>query len=163
MRRSLGDQIDYFEADLTAFTSIRRLMEVAESSSPSPDRPVWASEVDSEPQPWKPTPVEVETIPASSVAPAPGTNASAPAAANATTTNTTTATKPTAAGNATAHSPAPVPAGSPAPVPGNISEGQLVASIQPYYEDYVATIQPYPDAAAEGEHCCSFGARLLHY
>eukprot|EP00878_Enallax_costatus_P028167 GHUV01030386.1.p1 GENE.GHUV01030386.1~~GHUV01030386.1.p1 ORF type:complete len:331 (+),score=108.13 GHUV01030386.1:1130-2122(+) len=95
MRRNLGDSIEYFEADLTAYSSIRRLMEVTAANNAGA-RPPWASNPDSEPAAWKPTPVEVETIPspaptvAVTTAPAAtATNGSLPAAA------ATNASKPT--------------------------------------------------------------------
>eukprot|EP00878_Enallax_costatus_P027503 GHUV01029622.1.p2 GENE.GHUV01029622.1~~GHUV01029622.1.p2 ORF type:complete len:279 (+),score=87.45 GHUV01029622.1:1130-1966(+) len=147
MRRNLGDSIEYFEADLTAYSSIRRLMEVTAANNAGA-RPPWASNPDSEPAAWKPTPVEVETIPspaptvAVTTAPAAtATNGSLPAAA------ATNASKPT--GNGTTVLPAP------APLSVNSSGGDLVASIQPYYEDYIATIQPYEVSGAAGEHSCA--------
>lgn len=52
MRKSLGAEVEYFEADLQAFTSIRQLMDVASTS-----KPAWATDVNSGLQDWKPTPV----------------------------------------------------------------------------------------------------------
>lgn len=146
MRRNLGDSIEYFEADLTAYSSIRRLREVAAAGTAGA-RPAWASNPDSEPEAWKPAPVEVDTV--ASTMPAGTVQPAVPSAANATiaavpAAAATNASKP--AGNGTAVLPAP------APVSATPTGGDLVASIQPYYEDYIATIQPYEEADAAGEH-----------